>query len=563
MPKCIGNRPKALPSEDRNPVSLSVSSEASAPSTTRTAGESHSELVTREARIDGFARLVPSVGLAATRPEAASRLCESVRALTGAAAAALFLDEGVLYRAAASGFDGPLPEALRAASSPDESESLRRWSAATGHGRIEIAPVEIDEHRIGLLVLFGGNVEPLLGDDLRLLGSISAHILENARTIEELRRAYETQDRTQDQVVRTERLRVVGEMALGIAHDFNNVLNAVLGQVGVLELLSDGQPALGSPIERLKQVALDGARTVSRLQDFSRQRRDQEFIELDLSELAHASVLALRQRGTTQVALDESLLSGVRVAGNASELREALSAVFDNAIDAKASHVEITVERSNGEARIVIADDGAGMSREVRKRAFDPFFTTKGSLASGLGLSVAYGIVRRHGGRIELESTPGQGTKVRIRLPALKEITLPSVKPVPGPGAGGIRILLIEDDEDNREAMSTLLGLGGHAVTSAATAAEGIRLFAADSFDLVLTDLGLPDLTGWEVARQVKELSVTTPVALITGWGLNLAQDEIHRRGVDLLIKKPIEPRKFLQQLSVLGVKGGPKSAAG
>jgi CheY-like chemotaxis protein len=195
------------------------------------------------------------------------------------------------------------------------------------------------------------------------------------------------------------------------------------------------------------------------------------------------------------------------------------------------------------------------MSRESRRRAFDPFFTTKGSLASGLGLSVAYGIVRRHGGRIDLESAPGQGTRVRIRLPALGLAASPApLLPAaePSPQAARARILLVEDDDDNREAMASLLGLGGHQVTAAASGGDGVRRLAADRFDLVVTDLGLPDMTGWEVARQVKEACGATPVALITGWGLNLAPEEIRRRGVDLLIKKPIEPRKFLLQVSGL-----------
>jgi CheY-like chemotaxis protein len=199
------------------------------------------------------------------------------------------------------------------------------------------------------------------------------------------------------------------------------------------------------------------------------------------------------------------------------------------------------------------------MTRDVRKRAFDPFFTTKGSLANGLGLSVAYGIVRRHGGRIELESAPGQGTRVRVKVPSLATPSLLTPVDVPSvaPRAhGSVRVLLVEDDADNRDAMAELLRLGGHVVTAAETGVDGVRRFARDAFDLVVTDLGLPDMTGWDVAREVKELSASTPVALVTGWGLNLASDEIRRRGVDLLIRKPIEPRKFLAQLAQLARSG-------
>jgi signal transduction histidine kinase/CheY-like chemotaxis protein len=515
-----------------------------------------SERIRRERRLEGIARIVPHIGQRRpnNRAEAAARLCEAVRELTGAAAAALFLDDGVLARAAACGFTLLPPDGLPNSLDGAELDKLIAWGSRRGLAPVELAPLRFEEQVLGVLALFGGPVEPLTGDDLAVLGGSAAYVLEQARTLDEQRRALETQERIQDQVVRTERLRVLGEVALGIAHDFNNVLNAMLVQVGVLELLAKEQPSLAAPIEHLKHVALDGASTVSRLQDFSRQRRDQEFAELDLTDLCRSASVMVRERVCAPLQVEERLEAAVLVAGNARELREAIDAVLENAVDAQGERIRISLERNGEEARLVIADDGAGMSKEVRKRAFDPFFTTKGSLASGLGLSVAYGIVRRHGGRIDLDSAPGQGTRVKIRLPAIGRTgaseaaaRCDSARP------GGVRILLVEDDDDNREAMATLLCLGGHSVIAAASGGDGVRHFAASSFDLVLTDLGLPDMTGWEVARQVKDVSSSTPVALITGWGLNLEKEEIHRRGVDLLIKKPIEPRTFLQQLAGLG----------
>jgi signal transduction histidine kinase/CheY-like chemotaxis protein len=511
--------------------------------------------LSRSRRLEGIARLIPSLGQPASRAEAATRLCDAVRSLLGASASALFLNEGVLTRVAHSGFALLPPDGLPASLEPPELERLRAWAAGTGLSPLEVAPLRLDDQALGALVLCGGAVEPLTDEQLQLLGRTAAYVIEQARTVDDLRRAYDSQERTQDQVVRSERLRVLGEVALGIAHDFNNVLNAMLGQVGVLELLAASRPELSAPIERLKRVALEGAATVSRLQDFSRQRRDQEFAELDLSALCHDAVVMARERGfSTRVGFDERIEAEVRVAGAPSELRDVLEGLIENAIEAHAEHVVLLVERHGDEARLTVSDDGAGMSKEVRKRAFDPFFTTKGSLASGLGLSVAYGILRRHGGRIDLESAPGQGTRVKIRLPALghggAQRSLPQNDP---PARGGIRLLLVEDDADNREAMATLLSLGGHTVVVAALGSEGVRRFNSESFDVVLTDLGLPDMTGWEVARQVKEVSPSTPVALITGWGLNLDKEEIRRRGVDLLIKKPIDPRRFLEQLASLG----------
>jgi CheY-like chemotaxis protein len=207
------------------------------------------------------------------------------------------------------------------------------------------------------------------------------------------------------------------------------------------------------------------------------------------------------------------------------------------------------------------------MARDVRRRAFDPFFTTKGTRKKGLGLSLAYGVVRRHGGRIDLESVPHQGARARVRLPRLADAAaddraFAAEPPAIAPPATGVtrRLLLVEDDADNREAMASLLELSGYQVTAAESGAAGVAAFRAGGFDLVLTDLGLPDMNGWQVAGAIKAASPEMPVALITGWGFNLEPAEIRRRGVDLLIKKPIDPSRFLADLQALLAQAGARS---
>ena len=124
------------------------------------------------------------------------------------------------------------------------------------------------------------------------------------------------------------------------------------------------------------------------------------------------------------------------------------------------------------------------------------------------------------------------------------------------------RVLLVEDDPDNREAMASLLAVGGFEVVSTDCGAAGLRAFAAGAFDVVLTDLGLPDMDGWHVAGMIKQTSPATPVALITGWGLSIDRDEMRRRGVDLLVKKPLDPRAFLEHIETLAQAGVRKPRA-
>jgi CheY-like chemotaxis protein len=191
---------------------------------------------------------------------------------------------------------------------------------------------------------------------------------------------------------------------------------------------------------------------------------------------------------------------------------------------------------------IAVSDTGVGMDEEVRQRIFDPFFTTKGVRGTGLGLSVVYGIVERHGGTIQVASTPGQGTTVRLRFRPTTQGTLPA-PPVPPRHAISVaprRILLIDDDPTVREALSSLLRAMGHTVTEAAGGAAGLAMLAATPADLVLTDLGMPEITGWEVARAVKAARPALPVILLTGWGEQVEDEGGGSAYVDRTLGKPV-----------------------
>jgi CheY-like chemotaxis protein len=180
------------------------------------------------------------------------------------------------------------------------------------------------------------------------------------------------------------------------------------------------------------------------------------------------------------------------------------------------------------------------MTEDVKKRVFDPFFTTKGVMNSGLGMSVSYGIIKRHGGEILIESEPGKGTTFIIHLPtgygeeevAVKEV--PLVREV-----RQARILVIDDEDSVRDILSRILKTKGHQVAVAANGEEGIERFRSEPFDLVLTDLGMPKLSGWEVGKMIKGMNPKVPVAMITGWGVELDREKLNESGIDLIISKP------------------------
>jgi CheY-like chemotaxis protein len=180
------------------------------------------------------------------------------------------------------------------------------------------------------------------------------------------------------------------------------------------------------------------------------------------------------------------------------------------------------------------------MSEDVRRRAFDPFFTTKGARGTGLGLSVVYGIVSRHGGRVRIDSRENLGTTVTVNLPVFQGDT--AVRP-PEPGpveTGSARILVVDDEEELANMLADILRLDGKHVPEVVTNAQAaLERLASDPPDLVFTDLGMPVVSGWELAAQARTLHPGLPVILVTGWGHQLDPDRVRESGVVGVVAKP------------------------
>ncbi|MBC7940810.1 MAG: response regulator [Chitinophagaceae bacterium] len=243
------------------------------------------------------------------------------------------------------------------------------------------------------------------------------------------------------------------------------------------------------------------------------------------------------------------------VLGVEADLRDALAHVIFNAADAMADGGRLMISTESVPAqdgaqavRICIADTGPGMDDETRRRCVEPFFTTKEERAKGLGLSRTRDIARRHGGRLELDSIPGRGTRVGLVLPAMVGAAPPPVSewgglPPAQPGRP-LRVLLIDDDPLLLRSVGEALTDAGHHVQAEPGGREGIDAFAAAlgtpaSFDVVITDLGMPHVDGRQVASAVKTASPATPVVMLTGWGRRMLEDGERPPGVDHLMSKP------------------------
>jgi len=366
---------------------------------------------------------------------------------------------------------------------------------------------------------------------------------------------------TRAQLVQKEKLRALGQMASGMAHDFNNFLAVILGRTQLLRKKTDDLE-MEKGLSIIENATQDAAFTVKRIQDFARVRKDQEFKWVDVDDLIKDVIAMTKIKWKDQAeALGVTIKLRVEkdhgkhplAIGDASELREVLTNLIFNAVEAMTRGGELVIKTWTDRKSVIISvgDTGTGMQEEVKRKIFDPFFTTKGVKNNGLGLSVAYGIIQRHGGDIWAESNLQTGTTMVIRLPIrseLEKLTDEKQKFKHPTGSDfPADILLIEDDEEIRQLLFDILSPEGYRVIVSSSGPEGLKLCRANRFDLVITDLGMPEMSGWKVTEEIKKIKPNIPVLLLTGWGTELDQEKLKKSHIDQVIPKPIQVDSLLK----------------
>ncbi len=420
-------------------------------------------------------------------------------------------------------------------------------------------PMVASDEVFGVLAL-RSSVRPFTDADERLLtniASLAALAVRAARLFAEKTRAYRELDAAQEQLVRTEKFRALGEMATGVAHNFNNLLTPILGWAQLL-LKTVGDPRLQQWLRAIEQAAVDGARTVRRIQEFTRPRREQPFVSVDLNGMVQEAldVTQSRWRDDSQskgivIRLVSSLAAVPPVAGDPVELREGLVNLILNAVDAmpEGGTLSLATEAVGDRVVVTVSDTGVGMSEDVKRRVFDPFFTTKGALGTGLGLSMTYGIVSRHGGEIAVQSSGGEGSTFRLSFPVSRSLR-PEPDVPPPPIGTPLRCLVVDDQEQVRAVLGDLLRAGGHEPVLAGDGEEAIALVSARPFDVIILDLAMPGLNGFQVARAIRQRDPGVPVLLVTGWGAQYPPEELRAHGVDRILSKPLQLDDILSALA-------------
>ena len=404
------------------------------------------------------------------------------------------------------------------------------------------------------------------------------NLYDQVRLTEGVQKAYDELRRTQQVVVQQERLRALGQMASGVAHDVNNALSPV---VAYSELLLATQPNLPETARQYLQIIRrsgeDISHIVARMREFYRRRSDtEELVEVDINqivgeviELTRPRWRDLSQRQAVSIQVQRELEPQLPfLLSDPSDLREALINLIFNAVDALPQGGTITlVSRSvsrpvQGEnpperqLQIEVRDNGVGMDEKTRQHCLEPFFSTKAKRGgTGLGLAMVYGMMRRHDGNIEIDSAPGQGTCVRLTFPMRVKTSQTSTSTsVLRIGANrSLRILCIDDELQIQELLKHCLTTLDHQVTTASGGKQGVEMFRAamlekQPYEMVITDLGMPDIDGHQVARTIKAESPATPIIMMTGWGTMMKEEGETASEVDAVVGKP--PR--IQELNNL-----------
>jgi PAS domain S-box-containing protein len=407
---------------------------------------------------------------------------------------------------------------------------------ATVHGE------DRDEDRYFLTVKF-----PLRDAEGRTYGVCSI-----ASDITDRRRHAQRQVELEQRLQRAQRLESVGQLAGGVAHDFNNLLSVILTCVGFAQRELSLDHPVREDVEEIGRAADRAAALTRQLLMFSRREvvkpevLDVGALVRDLERLLNRT---LSERIALRIAVGPDL---VPVLVDRPQLEQVLVNLAVNARDAMpdGGTLTISVSGSAGGVRLTVADDGQGMDREVAERAFEPFFTTKeAGQGTGLGLATVYGIVTEAGGTVEIDSKPGRGTTVTILLPAAEEGAAPGEE-VAEPAQrlpSGARILLVEDQDPVRRQAARILRAAGYEVREAAGAEEALADW--QDFDVLITDVVMPGMTGHELAEAARDRAPALRVVLMSGHTEDVLVREGARLGEIAFVQKPFTRDSLLRAI--------------
>jgi signal transduction histidine kinase/ActR/RegA family two-component response regulator len=419
-----------------------------------------------------------------------------------------------------------------------------------------------------LLIVIEEMCEQLPDDERREIGAQANQLLANSqqhatrerlrKCLEKIAEAHTRHVAQREQEIHAQKMAALGELSFGVAHNVNNTLTGILGRAQLILRNSNDPGKVEAGLELIIKSAEDGAHIIRRIQDFARQRPSREFEIISVADLLKDACEMTRPRWESRsefapirFALHADCQAFVK--GDAVELREVLVNMIYNAVDAMPSGGEVRVSTQETRERVVlcITDTGTGMTSEVKQRLFDPFFTTKGKAGTGMGLAVSFGIIRRHEGSIEVDSEPGRGTTFKISLPKVTPAGTNAEQDIITAGTttseDKMRVLVVDDETHVREVLIEALEAEGCEVISAPSGEVALALFDQyeGKFDAVFTDIGMPEMSGWELVTEIRERSKTIPLAIVSGWADAISVQTRNAVNADWVVAKPFDIDKI------------------
>ena len=366
--------------------------------------------------------------------------------------------------------------------------------------------------------------------------------------------------RIQAQLQQAQKMEAIGTLAGGIAHDFNNILSAVIGYTEIV--LGDVAEST-SQHRNLQEVLRAGNRArdlVNQILMFSRQT-DKELKPVQINQIVIETLKLLRASLPTTIRIEPKLRSNSAVLADPTQIHQVMMNLCTNAAhamremggllkielsdtDLDSSIIEQHPYLSDGTyIKLRVSDSGHGMEKRIADRIFDPFFTTKGrGEGTGMGLAVVLGIVKSHGGTITVESTVNEGSRFDVFLPVIELQADSEIRPKVIMPTGTEQILFVDDEKALVELGLQILKRLGYHVTTRTSSVEALELFRVqpDKFDLVITDMTMPNMTGDEFAAKMMEIRADIPVILCTGYSERISQVKAHEIGIKEFVLKPI-----------------------
>ncbi len=359
--------------------------------------------------------------------------------------------------------------------------------------------------------------------------------------------------RTEDKLLQSERMVAMGEMASGVAHDFNNVLTGILGRAQLLQFM-DLPENLVDDVQTIEKIALDGAEVVRRIQVFTRSRNavnlapvDMNSIITDVVDIMQSQWLDQARARNIHIDVLTELGPIPRMKGNETELREVLTNLVNNAIDAiqERGSIRIISEQIEDHISVTIKDDGVGVPPENQRKIFAPFFSTKGSNGVGLGLSVARKIVERHQGEITVESAIGTGAAFKIVFPTAKMLPETKEEIKPDRPIEPAVVMVVDEEGNIRKLMQDILEKDGHEVYAFDNGIEAVASLAEIQPEIIISDINLPDTDGDEIVKQIRASQPNVHIILSSGLDDHVYQEKMRDSQVELMIKKPFDVQQL------------------